>query len=279
MNIDPDIEVHDLVKLDMLGRVGFMFNALISTSNKNVTIQEARERLVQALAGHCMKHKEDGPLWTTNRQVLEFLSETKERRTCYDDSLYIRKIFEENKDPELTLDARVAKAQTAWVDLLRVRAEALGFSDHVTSARKVIPEQGSQFRCFHCGKKAQKRCGICLKIHYCSKECQTIDWKIKRHRGLCTAKTDAAAPSSSSSSSSPQVGENKKKTKEKSKKAHQSQKRAEKKQPSQSNDSMIRFKTKLNQESIKQDVSVIPAVETPVSVPMAVAVAAADAES
>ena len=44
------------------------------------------------------------------------------------------------------------------------------------------------FGCAHCGKQCKKAslkaCGKCGKIHYCSRECQVLDWKAV-HRLVC----------------------------------------------------------------------------------------------
>jgi hypothetical protein len=49
---------------------------------------------------------------------------------------------------------------------------------------KLDPTRGT--RCGFCGdiEKKKKRCGGCKKVYYCSRECQSADWKV--HKANCT---------------------------------------------------------------------------------------------
>lgn len=56
----------------------------------------------------------------------------------------------------------------------------------VTEKRCAGDEDSEELRCSNCGKvgKGYGRCGRCLKVAYCSKECQEKDWQ--NHKTKCT---------------------------------------------------------------------------------------------
>jgi hypothetical protein len=47
-----------------------------------------------------------------------------------------------------------------------------------------------------CGNEGTKRCGVCKKVRYCSRECQMADWT--NHRGSCAMETGATDESMTS---------------------------------------------------------------------------------
>ena len=57
---------------------------------------------------------------------------------------------------------------------------------------KVHREQCGKPGCGFCGKIPEKpmKCGKCLQVTYCDKECQTRDWKFI-HKKECKAKESA----------------------------------------------------------------------------------------
>lgn len=52
--------------------------------------------------------------------------------------------------------------------------------------------EGEAKRCSSCGKEAAKRCPFCSDRFYCSRECQLVDWKEKKHKKLCRRDLDPA---------------------------------------------------------------------------------------
>ena len=37
--------------------------------------------------------------------------------------------------------------------------------------------------CAGCGKKGKKKCGRCMEVKYCTRECQVADWRM--HKLVC----------------------------------------------------------------------------------------------
>ncbi|KAF0697374.1 Aste57867_11926 [Aphanomyces stellatus] len=70
-----------------------------------------------------------------------------------------------------------AEPSETWKDMRK-----LGFVSHLTG-------KGG---CYACGKESKTACARCLCVRYCSKECQTDDWKAG-HKRACKPKK-AAAP-------------------------------------------------------------------------------------
>ncbi|ETW07927.1 hypothetical protein H310_02330 [Aphanomyces invadans] len=66
-----------------------------------------------------------------------------------------------------------AEPSETWKDLRK-----LGFIQHVTG-------KGG---CYACGADAKTACARCLCVRYCSKECQTEDWKAG-HKRACKPKS------------------------------------------------------------------------------------------
>jgi hypothetical protein len=125
------------------------------------------------------------PLWTRHDGVLQFLSEHKMGMQVTMDSNFQKMLFDGCKK-DMKVEQRVVMVQTAWADLVRVRAEALGFKDALT----VTPAK--ERRCFNCGLSATKRCKQCHLIWYCGRPCQRMDQQ--RHKLMCvTSDVHAAA--------------------------------------------------------------------------------------
>jgi hypothetical protein len=38
-------------------------------------------------------------------------------------------------------------------------------------------------------EEAQSHCAKCLRVKYCSKECQVQDWKLLKHKDICSLKS------------------------------------------------------------------------------------------
>ncbi|KDO33940.1 hypothetical protein SPRG_01819 [Saprolegnia parasitica CBS 223.65] len=64
-----------------------------------------------------------------------------------------------------------AEPSETWKDLRK-----LGFMKHITG-----------HECYACGKTATTSCARCISVRYCSKECQTEDWKAG-HKRACKPK-------------------------------------------------------------------------------------------
>ncbi|CAK4659075.1 hypothetical protein LEN26_012908 [Aphanomyces euteiches] len=65
-----------------------------------------------------------------------------------------------------------AEPSETWKDM-----KTLGFADHI------LGKAG----CYTCGSAAKTACARCLCVRYCSKECQTEDWKAG-HKRACKPK-------------------------------------------------------------------------------------------
>lgn len=88
--------------------------------------------------------------------------------------------------PEITfVKARVAKVQRdeqASMELRKMEAlMRMGTMKEDTSVTFLNHDEGKPL-CV-CGKEGPLRCGRCRIVHYCSKECQSSDWKY--HRLAC----------------------------------------------------------------------------------------------
>lgn len=163
-----------MVEIDTSDRVCFMYNA-IQSHEGNASFPEANQRLKEALTQYCAENKEAHEIWETHHRVLLYLEQFPD---VTNDSNYMRHIYD-RCDSKLSLDKKVAIAQTAWAKLLRIRAQALGLEGKESS----LPQ------CFRCGESATKRCSRCHKQRYCGRECQQLDWG--RHKQWCGKDWDA----------------------------------------------------------------------------------------
>jgi hypothetical protein len=93
----------------------------------------------------------------------------------------------------LILDAEWEKAHARAVAInqrLIDRASGAIPTPKVVTRTHIVGHQVAERVCGNCGKWQQEgdklfaRCSACMLVYYCSKECQTSDWKAK-HRSLC----------------------------------------------------------------------------------------------
>ena len=61
----------------------------------------------------------------------------------------------------------------------------LGNPNRDSKSKLNLGNPESKFRYKVCGKEAPNKCSRCQKARYCSKTCQTADWKI--HKPYCIA--------------------------------------------------------------------------------------------
>lgn len=67
----------------------------------------------------------------------------------------------------------------------------LGMSERLVKAREDVRQerQEDRVRCQSCDRKASEeelsKCKGCNEVWYCNKECQTVGWNEKGHKGEC----------------------------------------------------------------------------------------------